>query len=93
MCAVQPVTHVSGPDNVNVGAGDGNRTHVRSLGSFYSAIELRPLGSEPENSIGVERCATGEQKQVTQRVPLARASGAWLEEASSRVSTHCARSW
>src|SRR5215472_13221812 len=25
------------------GAGDGNRTHVRSLGSFYSAIELRPL--------------------------------------------------
>jgi hypothetical protein len=24
------------------GAGDGNRTHVRSLGSFYSAIELRP---------------------------------------------------
>jgi DNA-binding beta-propeller fold protein YncE len=26
----------------NVGAGDGNRTHVRSLGSFYSAIELRP---------------------------------------------------
>ena len=25
------------------GAGDGNRTHVRSLGSSYSAIELRPL--------------------------------------------------
>ena len=24
------------------GAGDGNRTHVRSLGSSYSAIELRP---------------------------------------------------
>ena len=24
------------------GAGDGNRTHVRSLGSFHSAIELRP---------------------------------------------------
>ena len=23
-------------------AGDGNRTHVRSLGSFYSTIELRP---------------------------------------------------
>jgi hypothetical protein len=28
------------------GAGDGNRTHVRSLGSFYSAIELRPLRSK-----------------------------------------------
>jgi hypothetical protein len=25
------------------GAGDGNRTRVRSLGSSYSAIELRPL--------------------------------------------------
>src|ERR1700733_11589296 len=27
----------------NVGAGDGNRTHVRSLGSFYTAIVRRPL--------------------------------------------------
>jgi hypothetical protein len=26
-----------------VGAGDGNRTHVRSLGSFYTAIVRRPL--------------------------------------------------
>src|SRR3984957_19749925 len=26
------------------GAGDGNRTHVRSLGSFYTAIVRRPLG-------------------------------------------------
>ena len=25
------------------GAGDGNRTHVRSLGSFYTAIVRRPL--------------------------------------------------
>ena len=25
------------------GAGDGNRTHVRSLGSFYIAIIRRPL--------------------------------------------------
>jgi hypothetical protein len=28
------------------GAGDGNRTHVRSLGSFYTAIVRRPLGSK-----------------------------------------------
>src|SRR5438876_4067795 len=27
------------------GAGDGNRTHVRSLGSFYTAIVRRPLTS------------------------------------------------
>ena len=27
------------------GAGDGNRTHVRSLGSFYTAIVRRPLFS------------------------------------------------
>ena len=27
------------------GAGDGNRTHVRSLGSFYTAIVRRPLVS------------------------------------------------
>src|SRR3989344_5647754 len=27
---------------LETGAGDGNRTHVRSLGSFYSAIELHP---------------------------------------------------
>ena len=25
------------------GAGDGNRTHVRSLGSFHAAIARRPL--------------------------------------------------
>ncbi len=27
------------------GAGDGNRTHVRSLGSFYTAIVRRPLAN------------------------------------------------
>ncbi len=31
--------------SLSYGAGDGNRTHVRSLGSFYSAIELRPPAS------------------------------------------------
>src|SRR6266700_4530153 len=31
--------------NKLVGAGDGNRTHVRSLGSFYTAIVRRPLTS------------------------------------------------
>jgi hypothetical protein len=29
--------------NRTYGAGDGNRTHVRSLGSFYTAIVRRPL--------------------------------------------------
>jgi hypothetical protein len=28
--------------SVSYGAGDGNRTHVRSLGSFYTAIVRRP---------------------------------------------------
>lgn len=27
------------------GAGDGNRTHVSSLGSYSSTIELRPHGA------------------------------------------------
>ena len=31
--------------SVSYGAGDGNRTHVRSLGSFYTAIVRRPLTS------------------------------------------------
>ena len=35
----------------NHGAGDGNRTHVRSLGSSYSAIELRPQGIGGERGI------------------------------------------
>ncbi len=30
------------------GAGDGNRTHVRSLGSFYIAIIRRPLFAADE---------------------------------------------
>ena len=29
-------------ERLESGAGDGNRTRVRSLGSFYSTIELRP---------------------------------------------------
>ncbi len=38
----------SGGDKANYGrglygAGDGNRTHVRSLGSFYTTIVRRPL--------------------------------------------------
>src|SRR6266851_4870612 len=44
------------------GAGDGNRTHVRSLGSFYTAIVRRPLTSIlrtlytiSRRSIGVKR--------------------------------------
>src|SRR6266403_4949979 len=45
MSPVRTVTHVSGPDPLESGAGDGNRTHVRSLGSFYTAIVRRPLVS------------------------------------------------
>src|SRR5437762_14271975 len=45
MSPVRSVTHVSGSDPLFSGAGDGNRTHVRSLGSFYTAIVRRPLDS------------------------------------------------
>ena len=38
---VPALIKLSHPQN---GAGDGNRTHVCSLGSCRSAIELRPLG-------------------------------------------------
>ncbi len=44
MWPIRSVTHVSGLDPRYYGAGDGNRTHVRSLGSFYTAIVRRPLG-------------------------------------------------
>ena len=43
MSQVRSVTYVSGPDTNFAGAGEGNRTLVVSLGSFCSAIELRPL--------------------------------------------------
>ena len=33
------------------GAGDGNRTHVRSLGSFYTAIVRRPPRHELDENI------------------------------------------
>src|SRR5580700_9140409 len=36
------VKDVFGPYTRVYGAGDGNRTHVRSLGSFYTAIVRRP---------------------------------------------------
>src|SRR5262245_60881393 len=43
MSSERSVKDVSGLYNVIYGAGDGNRTHVRSLGSFYTAIVRRPL--------------------------------------------------
>jgi hypothetical protein len=43
MSSERSVKDLSGPYNDLVGAGDGNRTHVRSLGSFYTAIVRRPL--------------------------------------------------
>jgi hypothetical protein len=36
------------------GAGDGNRTHVRSLGSFYTAIVRRPLRTKSKRRIPPE---------------------------------------
>ncbi len=42
---------------VNSGAGDGNRTHVRSLGSFYTAIVRRPLISSAAIIPQLIRCA------------------------------------
>src|SRR3982074_1436547 len=54
MCPERSVTYVSGPDILKSGAGDGNRTHVRSLGSFYTAIVRRPLSFEitRDSSVG-----------------------------------------
>jgi hypothetical protein len=43
MSPERSVKDLFGPYMRISGAGDGNRTHVRSLGSSYSAIELRPL--------------------------------------------------
>jgi hypothetical protein len=43
MSSERSVKDLSGPYNRLYGAGDGNRTHVRSLGSFYTAIVRRPL--------------------------------------------------
>src|SRR5271163_1489840 len=43
-CAGDLLAKVNRPIRV-YGAGDGNRTHVRSLGSFYTAIVRRPLVS------------------------------------------------
>src|SRR5690606_38389437 len=42
MSPVRNVTHVSGLDRQQDGAGEGNRTLVVSLGSFCSTIELHP---------------------------------------------------
>src|SRR6202030_1549450 len=42
MSLVRGVTYLSGPDTLNLGAGEGNRTLVCSLGSCRSTIELRP---------------------------------------------------
>ncbi len=36
------------------GAGDGNRTHVLSLGSSYSTIELHPLGGYPNGLTAIK---------------------------------------
>ena len=43
MSPERSVKDVFGPYIGVSGAGDGNRTHVRSLGSFYTAIVRRPL--------------------------------------------------
>src|SRR5208282_1303554 len=56
------------------GAGDGNRTHVRSLGSFYTAIVRRPLDCL------TRRLYTADRPQVqTRRLGL-------NSEASSRLN-------
>jgi hypothetical protein len=41
--SAETVFYLSSFVSVTFGAGDGNRTHVRSLGSFYTAIVRRPL--------------------------------------------------
>jgi hypothetical protein len=42
MSSERSVRDVFGLYKAKSGAGDGNRTHVRSLGSFYTAIVRRP---------------------------------------------------
>ena len=56
MSPVRSVTYVSGPDLVVHGAGDGNRTHVRSLGSSRTTIVRRPLYYTKLYSVIQPRC-------------------------------------
>ncbi len=63
--------HVLPP--VCFGAGDGNRTHVRSLGSFYTAIVRRPLGGLDFSIIhNPAKAGTEAREQHSPRIPLAR---------------------
>ena len=47
------------------GAGDGNRTHVRSLGSFYTAIVRRPLICSAAIIPQLIRCANTPRTNLT----------------------------
>jgi hypothetical protein len=54
----RPAPQQRGNFPVKIGAGDGNRTHVCSLGSCRSTIELhpRPLSFVTQASVFVSRC-------------------------------------
>jgi hypothetical protein len=52
-CPVRFVTYVSGSDPRNYGAGDGNRTHVQTLGSSLNTRLPFPLSP---NQDGPSRC-------------------------------------
>ena len=44
----KPAAQATDQTGWRIGAGEGNRTLVVSLGSFCSAIELRPPRQDPE---------------------------------------------
>jgi hypothetical protein len=74
------------------GAGDGNRTHVRSLGSFYTAIVRRPLDAVIlTHSRG---SGTDPAIQVYLLYALSvRRTPAWINRKKSRSSAGLAREY
>src|ERR1700680_1719100 len=67
------------------GAGDGNRNHVRGLGSRYSTIEPRPLGPTlPDRSQFRQVCVGTNSLRITQLVIAARNPESALSERGVR---------
>ena len=68
------------------GAGDGNRTHVRSLGSSYSAIELRPLRELRRIIHCIQQCRNYIRWPLECQEPEKRAREARSEKAAPLVA-------
>ena len=58
MCQIFTKSNRMNERKVKSGAGDGNRTHAFSLGSWGSTIELHPLGDEGKESFFENRLST-----------------------------------